>query len=193
MNGEQRDESAPVKKTELHERMILGAPLVIWFFGASIVFIVILYFWKSFHSPEPVSVDQAITFFTICSQISAAFAGFLIVGVLFLISRRNFTFRAKGWYWLYLDILALGGAIIILVFNTFLSLFSILDAIEQEEVSQSLVNNLAWTSLLARLSFILIVIGLSFTIGYFKGEADRASENLERQEEGTDSSQIDSQ
>ena len=165
-----------VEKKTRGDRVVLGAPLGMWIGLIFVVAFVVVFMLETRQDFQIDSREDAITFFTVCAQVNATLAGFLLVGLLFLTSRRSFSLRQKRWFLTHIDIVALGIATFILVVYTFECLYFTLDVMTEEEIGQELIDQVGEVLTMSKLSYILILIGLLISLGSFMTRAGPAED-----------------
>ena len=182
--------SVRVEKKGWANRIVFDAPISGWLFLLFMTAMAISFVVTTWNDYGVRNIDDAVTFLSVCAQVNATVAGFLLVGLLFLVQKRSFTFRPKRWFIQYFDIAVLGVATAILVINAFECLSSILYAMGQDAVNQEIAADVTLAIFFSKLSYIIIIIGLWSTIGFSKGRVDSESERREgksplREETGT--------
>lgn len=98
-----------------------------WLFVIAVFSVIIIVAVSSLYLPFPdgtlvATVQDATSFIELVAQVSSTFAGFLIVAFTYLIGRKGFSFRKKGYFDESADIIALGLGIMFFVALSLLSL-----------------------------------------------------------------------
>lgn len=181
-NEKSSEENMKAKENVLRSCTFVGAPVGVWLIMALVAIAAISFITETWDDMGIRSIDDAVTFLSVSSQVNATFAGFLLVGLIFLVRERAFSFKKKWWYVEFLDISLLGSAMILLVITAFEGLISIPETTRELEVTPEILDNLAATVLFIKLSYILVLMGLMAAVISFKARSDSERERTEDRE-----------
>jgi len=165
-------------------KLLWAVPMVVVFGFITVALVSASFAHAHLSSVDMKSIDDVVLFENASAQMSATFAGFLVVGLLFLIRRRDFSFRTPGWKWKYLDILFLAGAVWTLAGNAFNSLLHMAYALSQDEVTPAVMSQVRLELATLILALALFGVGIGLAVGISMGRnSERETARTTEQEE----------
>lgn len=142
---------------------------------ALVAAIIVQFSYSSASSIDVKSVEAAVTFESVSAQVSATLAGFLIVGLLFILKERPIDFKERDWRVWRLDIIALGAAALVLATNALNSVLQIGFALSQDELNSEITKDIQQETFMISLALGLFSVAVGWAYGtYFTGTRDHA-------------------
>jgi hypothetical protein len=137
------------------------------FFGA-IIFMLVYETVLALRNPSVQSVSAALTVLSSSAQVGATFAGFLIVGVLFLIQSRfteDKTFSFMG----VADIIFFGLAIVVFSWMALYATDSLAYVSGRTQVDSAIVAMVSTANVILRVGITFVIVGFALLMSRYKG------------------------
>jgi hypothetical protein len=131
------------------------------------------------------SLEAASTILTLCAQVGATFAGFLIVAIVFIVERRRHDLATDWTFWDILDIAFLAAAMFVFTVVSLGSTIDLVSILNQSEVNSIVSGRVLRAIILFEIGTAAASSGVGFMLGIEVGKyrIHRASLQKAREKE----------